>query len=192
MQMNREHDRNDANPYRTPRSAIAPATPTAYGEIKAFSARGRLGRVRYVGYSVGLGLSIGFAGGLLGGVTALLEGDDDLKGLLAGGAFVVLALVALVASVLFAVQRLHDFDARGWWALLAPVPLANVLFYLMLLIMPGTRGPNRFGNPPPPNTAGAIVLALILPMVAVIGMVAAVAVPAYQHYLERASEAGRR
>lgn len=190
--MNQSDDIGNSSPYRPPRSAIAPAKPTAYGQIKAFSARGRLGRVRYVGYSVGLGLSINLVGGLLGGVTALLGGDDRLKGLLAGGAFIGLALAALVAFVLLTVQRLHDFDAEGWWALLGLVPLANLAFCLILLIMPGTQRSNRFGDPPPPNTAGVIVLSLVLPLIVVIGVVAAVAVPAYRHYLEHASEAGRR
>lgn len=180
----------DPHPYQAPRSAIAPTVPAAYGEISVFSAQGRLGRVRYIGYSVGLGVLINLLGGLLGGFAAWLEGGDGQTEWLMGGAFIVLALVALMMSVLLTIQRLHDFDASGWWSLLLLVPLANVVLYLVLLFMPGTQGSNRFGGRPPPNTRGAIILMLILPIIVIMG-IAAVAIPAYQDYVERAREAKR-
>ncbi|MDS4040122.1 MAG: DUF805 domain-containing protein [Candidatus Competibacter sp.] len=182
----------DASPYRPPRGAITPTTSTDYGEINLLSSQGRLGRVRYIGYSVGLGLLINVIAGLLGGAGAFLgEGGGDWIGWVGGGAVVVLALAALVVSVMLAIQRLHDFDASGWWSVLVAVPFANLVLYLVLLIMPGTQGPNRFGNPPPPNTLGVTILALVLPLIFVIGIVAAIAIPAYQHYLERAQATGQ-
>jgi hypothetical protein len=99
--------------------------------------------------------------------------------------------LAVTLSILLSIQRLHDFDASGWWSALNLVPLANLALYLVLLIMPGTRGANRFGDPTPPNTAGVILLALVVPMVAVIGIVAAIAIPAYQDYAERARAASQ-
>jgi uncharacterized membrane protein YhaH (DUF805 family) len=145
--------------------------------------------VRYIGYSVGIGFLINVIAGLLGGAGALLgEGGGDWAGWVGGGAAIVLVLVALVVSVMLAIQRLHDFDASGWWSVLVVVPFANLVLYLVLLIMPGTQGPNRFGNPPPPNTTGVILLALILPLILVIGIIAAIAIPAYQDYLERTRE----
>ncbi|HRD66256.1 MAG TPA: DUF805 domain-containing protein [Candidatus Competibacter sp.] len=186
--MNQSNDIGNSSPYRPLRSAIAPAPPAAYGEIKVFSVRGRLGRVRYIGYAVGLGWLLSLAGGLLGETIAPLESNGGSQISLAGGAFVVLALAI---SVLLTVQRLHDFDARGWWVLLVLVPPVNLAFCLALLIVPGTQGSNRLGNPPPPNTAGAIILALVLPMAAVAAVVAAVAMPAYRHYLERAPATGQ-
>jgi len=73
-------------------------------------------------------------------------------------------------------------NTSGWVALLVLIPFVNLLFWLI----PGTDGPNRFGAPPPPNTTGTIVLALILPLVFVVGIVAVVAIPAYQTYAQRA------
>lgn len=177
------------SPYQPPRGAITPAASTDYGEINLLSSLGRLGRVRYIGYSVGIGFLINVIAGLLGGAGALLgEGGGDWAGWVGGGAAIVLVLVALVVSVMLAIQRLHDFDASGWWSVLVVVPFANLVLYLVLLIMPGTQGPNRFGNPPPPNTTGVILLALILPLILVIGIIAAIAIPAYQDYLERTRE----
>ena len=57
----------------------------------------------------------------------------------------------------------------------------------LVRFVPGTDGENRFGPKTPPNGAGAVALALILPAVFVVGIVAAIALPAYQQYLQRAS-----
>lgn len=47
------------------------------------------------------------------------------------------------------VRRLYDSGRPGWFALLLFVPLLN-LFCLVLLCLPGTPGPNRFGEAPAP------------------------------------------
>lgn len=179
---------NDASPYKTPSSAITPTAPTHYGEIKILSTDGRLGRVRYIGYSAGLALLVNFVMALLGGISALV-GNGQAASLLIGGLILIAALLALALSIMLMIQRLHDFDANGWWAVLTLVPLANLVLYLVLLIMPGTLGANRFGNPPPPNTTGVIILALVVPAIAVIGIIAAIAIPAYHDYTLRAQRA---
>ncbi len=176
----------EPSPYQPPRGAIDPAAPTRYGKIRFFSHRGRLGRVRYMGYSVGLGLLINLLAVGWGGVWATLSGGGEAKLFALGGSALLVAL-GVALAVLLAIQRLHDFDASGWWSVLALAPLANLVLYLVLLIMPGTPSANRFDDPPPPNTTGVILLALVVPMVAVIGIIAAIAIPAYQDYSERAA-----
>lgn len=176
-----------SSPYQPPRSAITPSAPLKYGEVHPFSARGRLGRVRYIGYSVGLGLLINLLTAGWGGAVAALIHDAAVSQSIALGGLLVLMALMVTLSVLLAIQRLHDFDASGWWSAFALVPLANVVLYLLLLIMPGTQGANRFGDPPPPNTTGIILLALVLPAIFLIGIIAAIAIPAYQDYARRAA-----
>ena len=176
---------NNPNPYQSPRSSIAPAAPTQFGEINLLSAQGRLGRVRYIGYSVGIGLLVNVIALLMGGLASFLDRDGDAISGLIGVVIIILGVAALAISILLMIQRLHDFDASGWWTVLTVVPLANVALYLVLLIMPGAQGPNRFGKPPPPNTTGVILLASILPLIFVIGIVAALAIPAYQQFHQR-------
>jgi uncharacterized membrane protein YhaH (DUF805 family) len=180
----------DPSPYQPPRGAITPAPPARYGEIQPFSYRGRLGRVRYIGYSVGLGLLINLLAVSWGGVWVTLSSGDE-AGLFALGGSALLVALGVTLAVLLAIQRLHDFDASGWWSVLNLVPMANLVLYLVLLIMPGTQGANRFGDPPPPNTTGVILLALVVPIIAVIGILAAIAIPAYQDYTERAEREAR-
>jgi len=189
MRLILDNEMSNPNPYQSPRSAITPATPTQFGAINLFSARGRLGRVRYIGYSVGIGFLVNVIAAAAGGLVAFLAGDRAPGLWLPGSVIAVLALAGLTVYILLMIQRLHDFDASGWWSVLAVVPLANLVFYLVLLIMPGAQGPNRFGNPPPPNTLGVILLALVLPLIAIIGIIAAIAIPAYMDYVERTQEA---
>ena len=181
---------SNASPYQPPLSAITPAPPTQFGELKIFSAQGRLGRVRYIGYSMGLALLLYLAIAILGGAAAVLgqveSGGEEALGWLGGGLLIILSLAALIVSILLTIQRLHDFNASGWWALLMVIPLVSLVLYLVLLIMPGTQDPNRFDHPPPPNTLGVILLASILPLIFVLGILAAIAIPAYQDYKSRA------
>jgi Tfp pilus assembly major pilin PilA len=56
--------------------------------------------------------------------------------------------------------------------------------------MPGTPGANRFGNPTRPGNSGVVWLIAILGFVAIMGILAAIAIPAYNDYLQAAGGAG--
>ena len=165
-----------ANPYQSPGAKVAD-TAEQFGEVKILSAAGRLGRVRYIGYSIGVTFLMYLAAAALGAGAGMV-GSAEL-----GIVVVGLGVVAmLVVSVMLTIQRCHDMNMSGWLSLLLIVPLAPLIFW----IVPGTQGANRFGNPPPPNTTGAVVLALILPVIFVVGILAAIAIPAYVDYQKRA------
>jgi uncharacterized membrane protein YhaH (DUF805 family) len=54
------------------------------------------------------------------------------------GALVLSALAVSCLVPVQAVKRMHDVDKSGWFLL---IPIYN----LILLLTPGTEGPNRFG-----------------------------------------------
>ena len=62
-------------------------------------------------------------------------------------------LAMFIPHFAVAVRRLHDTDRSGWWLLIGLVPVIGVVVLFVLLVMGGTRGPNRFGpdpvEPPP-------------------------------------------
>lgn len=68
-------------------------------------------------------------------------------------------LFALIPSIAVVVRRLHDRDMSGWWYLgfivISMIPIIGMIAgigFLVLMFLPGTPGPNRFG--PDPKGAG--------------------------------------
>ncbi len=61
------------------------------------------------------------------------------------GLFVLGTFIPLLAA---RVRRLHDRDMSGWFVLLSLVPYVGGLALLVIECLPGTKGPNRFGEDP--------------------------------------------
>jgi uncharacterized membrane protein YhaH (DUF805 family) len=163
------------HPYAPPRAQVAEPTPE-FGELKPFSVHGRIGRLRYLAWSMILSLS---ALGLLvvgGGIFAF----SSLVGLPVMGLIVI---GFLVVTVQLGVQRLHDIGWSGWLILLTLIPVIGSIFPFVMLLAPGSKGLNRFGPPPPPNSRAVKILAVLWLLVPIIGIFAAIALPAYQSAL---------
>ena len=97
---------------------------------------------------------------LSGSITAVVMGLDwvvdfvtrgrwaDSFSLEAGLTLGVFALVHLLPSIAVTVRRLHDTNRSGWWQLVSLVPVVGGLVMLVLYLLSGTPGANRFGEPP--------------------------------------------
>ncbi len=166
---------SEVNPYSTPGSQVGGIEAQEFGEIKILSASGRLGRVRYIGYSMGIFLLISFGTGILMAALGALFGESSQIPFVVS--IIAVVLLAYFFTIILAIQRLHDFEASGWLSIIAAIPYIGGLFMLALMVIPGTQGPNRFGPVPPPNTLGAVILAVIVPAIIVLGIVAAIAIP---------------
>ena len=158
------------NPYIAPRAAVGDA-PEQYQPVKVFSVSGRIGRARYIAYTLGISMLLGLIGGALSAAI--------------GEAAVYIAYaVIIVISIMLTIQRSHDFNTTGWLAILGLVPLVNLIFWFL----PGTDGPNRFGAKTPPNGVLTLIVAWLIPVLFTVGIVAAVSIPAYQQYVQRAQQ----
>ncbi|WGL15469.1 DUF805 domain-containing protein [Microbulbifer bruguierae] len=176
-----------ANPYASPQTSDLD-TGLDHQQVspKFFAFDGRLGRMRFVTY--------GFLGAFLlmaiGGIAAAILVPINLTlGLIVNGITVVFSVVFGLSVY---IRRLHDLGRSGWWSLLMFVPLLNFILIIYLLFFPGTDGINSFGPRVTRNSTGVIV-AFVLSIVlgiAYIGTIFAVAIPAYQEYVERAQQAG--
>jgi uncharacterized membrane protein YhaH (DUF805 family) len=156
------------NPYAKPNAAVAEAAEQ-YQEVKVFSTSGRIGRVRYIAWGMGLYFLLALLG------VALMAAI--------GTAGMVIAWIAIVVVwFMLTIQRCHDFNTTGWLSLLMLVPLVNLIFWFI----PGTDGDNNYGAKTPPNGVGVIIAACIVPIIAIVGILAAIALPAYQDYTKRA------
>lgn len=148
-------------------------------EPSVFQLKGRIGRVRYLAYSMCTTMAISFAVGIL------MFATGETPGLLA----MVLMYIPIIAiSIILVVRRLNDMNRSGWLAPLILVPIVNFLFGLYLLFGSGTEGPNEYGPAPSPNTTLVVIGAWLIPVVAIVGILAAVAIPAYQDYTTRATQ----
>lgn len=171
-----------ATPYAPPTANVAETLPD-YADLRPFGVEGRIGRLRYLAWSI----SLMAAAMAVFGVVAIGFQLSQVFGAILG----VLALVAMaVVSVQIGVQRLHDIGWSGWLLLVNLVPVVGSVFSIMMLVVPGSAAANRFGPPPPPNsTAVKVLSALWLLVPVVFGILAAIAIPAYQDYTERAQSA---
>ncbi len=174
------------NQYATPQSNLD-AGGDGYGEVKIFSASGRLGRLRYLAYTFGISLvGMIIIGVLSGGMAAGGTGIGFISGLL----ILIVYIVLLVISFMLTIQRCHDFNASGWLSLLLFVPLAPLIFWFV----PGTEGSNNYGAPPPPNSTLVTIAGLLIPIlfiVSMFGVMAAIAIPAYNQYIQAAQQASQ-
>ena len=165
-----------ANPYQAPSADVATAADFGeYDESSPFSPKGRFGRLSYIAWSVLTGFVIAvIAGFVLGTIGATNHARPPIAGLW------VPQIATVVVGLLFAMRRLHDFEASGWWSVLLFVPFINFIFGLFLAIKAGSEGPNRFG--PPRLTRGSEkVIAYIAIGVVPVMIVAAVVIPLLVH-----------
>jgi len=172
------------NPYAAPNAAVADAFPgSAVGALNPWSARGRIGRLRYVAWGTGAYLVLAVLMALL----PVLMGSSARD---VGPAMVALLCIPMaVLWIFWAIQRAHDLDRSGWYVLLMFIPVLGMIWGFIWLFRRGTPEANRYGPPPPPNSLGVKILGTVMPVIFVVGIVAAIALPAYSDYVKRAKAA---
>ena len=170
------------NPYSPPRAKVQDSQDgeVDFQEPKVWSARGRIGRLRFLAYT--MCAYVAFA--LVSAIGAFLT--PSLSSPIVATALMGIAFLGYLALLLLsAIQRAHDMDWSGWMALIALIPLVGLIW----IFKGGTPGENRFGAPPTPNPRGVKIAAMLFPVVFIIGILAAIALPQYQAYVQRAHAA---
>jgi uncharacterized membrane protein YhaH (DUF805 family) len=141
------------NPYQSPAATLAGEKTET---VTLFAASSRLGRARYIAYSLALCVLLGFGAVFVGSFVG------------PAGLIFWIGAWALLAVLLFllTIQRCHDFNASGWLSLLLLLPPLGLLFVLA----PGTRTSNHYGAPPPRNSRLVLAVAWLLPVVLLVLM----------------------
>ena len=176
----------EANPYQTPQSDPSLRRQNRPYQPKFFSLSGRLGRLRFLAYSMGLyclaflpliiilpGIMTDSQNTTMPGVISLVTG--------------VITIIVAIGAVIFTRRRLNDLNRSGWWQLIGIIPIINLIFYLYLLFFSGEKDANRFGAPPTKNSLLVKIIGVLAILIPFIGILAAVTIPAYQDYVERSS-----
>ena len=169
---------SDENPYTAPDAELASGSEELY-QPAVFSFQGRLGRLRYLAYSIGLNIILMAVMVPLMGATAFMGGDSGEMSVLTMAMVGLFYVVTIVVSIMFGKRRLNDLNRSGWWFLLFIIPLVNLALAIYMLFFPGTTGSNNYGSPAVANTTGVLILAWMLPVIAILGIVAAVAIPMF-------------
>jgi uncharacterized membrane protein YhaH (DUF805 family) len=181
---------NTPNPYSAPGAALSGvAAGQDNYQPRLWAWRGRIGRLRYLAYLFIISLinmlPVTILMGVLGATGVLANNPEAIVGI-----STLLYLPLLVFSFVLAKRRFNDANRSGWFSLLLWVPLVNFVVSLYLIFARGDEGSNDFGPPPAPNSTAIKVLGLVLPvLVIVFGILAAIAIPAYQDYTQRARAA---
>ncbi len=117
------------------------------------------------------------------GTTGAEPGAGMMGAMLGGGIVGIVIMLTwlflLIPSIAVGIRRLHDIDRSGWWLMIgygpwllsvilsaaqseALVAIFNLLWmvgFIVLLVfavLPGTRGPNRFGPDPKGEDLGQV------------------------------------
>ncbi|GHU14671.1 hypothetical protein FACS189441_4860 [Betaproteobacteria bacterium] len=137
-----------------------------YCELDFISLEGRLGRLRYLAWSMAMWLLL---------IPVIMVGIflyTKFPPLAILGA-VVVGILVIAFNFTLTFRRLHDIDMSAWWILLTFAPPVSNFFVLFLLLKAGDDGDNDYGPPPPPNSTGVIVMAagmLLLMALAIFGL----------------------
>lgn len=178
------------SPYAPPRATVGEDLP-AFATLKPFSFVGRIGRLRFLGWTMALTLVTLAVGSVLAIFGLALISTDSTAGLILGGLVAFILFVALgFVSIQFSVQRLHDIGWSGWLWLLNLVPFVGSFFPFVIMVVPGNATANQYGAPPPPNSTAVKVLASLWVAFIAIILIGALAggITAIQEEYESAAE----
>ena len=119
--------------------------------------RGRIGRLKYLVASMVTNIVCVFLANIFAHLATLDTVQISLFFMLG----IMIVDIGIQANLI--IKRLHDFNVSGWWALymysfmVTTAAIGNgveyighvvaLVFYLVLLIMPGTKGTNSFEIP---------------------------------------------
>ncbi len=173
------------NPYSAPSAEFSgiDASGETY-EPRVFSLSGRIGRLRYISYSWVTSVLASMVAGVLIAVLGMSSTGATITIL-----SIAIYLPVIVFGLIMAKRRLNDLDKSGWIAILMIIPILNFFLGLYLIFASGTIGPNEYGPAPAKNSRLVVAGALVIPLVAIIGILAAIALPAYQGYVVKAKAA---
>ncbi len=115
-----------------------------------FSVHGRIGRIAFcVTWLIAMAFVI--VPVVLLGLTGALDEPPDEESALSGAVSIIMLpafVLSLWVQIAAYVKRLHDFGMAGIAAVLAFIPIVGLLIILGLMLRPGAKGRNEFGEPP--------------------------------------------
>lgn len=178
---------NDTDLYQAPAADVV-GQQGEFDNSSMFSPKGRAGRLRYFAYASGIGLLYGIIVAVVAATVGAITGDSKTAVEVTRVVSLTGDVFLLPITIIFSIKRLHDLEWTGWLSLLTLIPGLNILLGLILVFAPGNIGSNRYGPPPKRGSSAVAIIAAIMFLVAILGIIAAIAIPAYQDYVTRARQ----
>ncbi|QOP40246.1 DUF805 domain-containing protein [Sulfurimonas marina] len=98
---------------------------------------------------------ISFLVGLLDG---LIGSEIDYVVYSAGLFGTIFTLASFIPFLALAARRMHDIDKSGWWQLIQIIPVIGWIWFLILTVLQGSVGQNRFGSDPIMETPAPVTV----------------------------------
>jgi len=156
----------EQNFYAAPQSSLDTQIEEFY-QPKILSWSGRIGRLRYLAYGMGM-LFVFIVLAAIIGKFFLVAGVRDV----AIALVIILYISIFVYWVSIAKRRLNDVNLSGWYCALLVLPFVNTILVLALMFIPGTNTSNAYGAVPIKNSTGVIIIAVFTMVMVVPAMVA--------------------
>lgn len=172
----------DYNPYHSTTNMDDEYWEEVYHAEPFYSRHGRIGRLRYLAYSIVL-TAICYV--LIAPIAIAMVLLEPVMGEMVAIFLLLIIPIAFYAGFVPTVRRLNDLNRSGWFSLLMLIPYLNVLFGLYLIFAPGDEGENDYGAPAEPPSLRVKIVAFLMPVIAILGILAAIILPAYQDYVLR-------
>lgn len=163
------------SPYATPAADITTQNADETYQPQVFATKGRIGRLRYLAYTFG---SYALVGVIVAVFMAVGLADTASESMVSMIAILVMYAGMIAFGVILSKRRLNDLDKTGWLVLALFIPIVGAFFGLYMMFASGTDGSNKYGLAPCENPVGVKIIGLIFPIVFIIGIVAAIALPA--------------
>jgi uncharacterized membrane protein YhaH (DUF805 family) len=82
-------------------------------------------------------------------IASILDGIIGTRGESGIGVIhAIYSLFVLIPGLAVTVRRLHDTDRSGWWIFIVLIPVICAIWLLVLMIIDGTPGGNKYGPNP--------------------------------------------
>ncbi|MEJ2544990.1 MAG: DUF805 domain-containing protein [Calditrichaceae bacterium] len=83
-------------------------------------------------------------------VAAILDNilGTAIEGVGYGLFYFLYSLAVLIPALAVAVRRLHDTGKSGWMILIVLIPIVGAIWLLVLMILEGNAGENKYGPSP--------------------------------------------
>lgn len=169
-----------SNIYAAPSATFSDGDALAATKTRLLALNGRIGRLRWFASMIAVWLLSSMA------VTILFIPLSKINPALVATIGKPLTWSFWVLPIIVSRRRMHDFGTNALYLLGLLIPFINLYFLFILMFKRGDEGNNEFGPEPAPNDRWVYGILLIFPAIVLIGILAAIALPAYKDYTNKA------